>query len=128
VWEFAGRVFVEFVVEFVYLGAGADEGFAAGGGEGVEAAPTAGDAAECGLEEAGALEAVEEGVESSGTDAVAMVGELLHHGEAEDGLMRGMGQHVDADEAEVEFALMLDHGLYVNSFMMRRGYDVIEIR
>ena len=57
-----------------------------------------------------------------------MVGELLHHGEAEDGLMRGMGQHVDADEAEVEFALMLDHGLYVNSFMMRRGYDVIEIR
>lgn len=119
---------MELVVELVDLGAGAGEGFSAGGGDGVDAAAAAGDVAERGYKEAGALEAVEEGVESSGTDAVAMVGELLHHGEAEDGLMRGMGQHVDADEAEVEFALMLDHGLYVNSFMMRRGYDVIEIR
>lgn len=52
---------------------------------------------------------MEKRVESSRTDAVAVVGELVHHGEAEDGLVRGVGQHVDADEAEVEFALMLQH-------------------
>ena len=100
---------MELVVELVDLGAGAGEGSAAGGGEGVEAALAAGDVAEGGFEEAGALEAVEEGVEGSGADAVAVVGELVHHGEAEDGLVRGVGEHVDADEAEVEFALMLQH-------------------
>ena len=52
---------------------------------------------------------MEKRVESSRTDAVAVVGELVHHGEAEDGLVRDVGQHVDADEAEVEFALMLQH-------------------
>jgi hypothetical protein len=109
VGEFAGRVFMELVVQLVDLGEGAGEGSAAGGGDGVETALSASDVAEGGLEEAGALEAVEKGVESSGTDAVAVVGELFHHGEAEDGLVRGVGQHVDADEAEVEFALMLQH-------------------
>ena len=119
---------MELVVELVDLGAGAGEGFSAGGGDGVDAAAAAGDVAERGYKEAGALEAVEERVEGSGADAIAVVSEFLHHGETEDGLVRRVGEHVDADEAEVKFALMLDHGIYVNSFMMRLGYDVIEIR
>lgn len=96
-------------MELVDLEAGAGEGFAAGGGDGVEAALAAGDVAQAGFEQAAALETVEERVECSGTDAVVVVGELLHHGEAEDGLLRGVGQHVDADETEVEFALVLQH-------------------
>ena len=96
-------------MELVDLGAGAGESFAAGGGDGVEAAAAAGDVAEGGLEEAGALETVQERVEGSGADAVSVVGELIHHGEAEDRLVRGVGEHVDADETEVEFALMLQH-------------------
>lgn len=71
---------------------------------------------------------MEERVEGSRTDAIAVVGQLLHHGEAEDGLVRRVSEHMDADEAEVEFALMLDHGVYVNACMMDAGYDVIEIR
>lgn len=62
-----------------------------------------------GLEQAGALHAVEERVEGSGADAIAVVGELVHHGQAEDGLVRGMDQHMDANEAVVEFALVTRH-------------------
>ena len=100
---------MELVVELVDLGAGAREGFSAGGGDGVDAAAAAGDVAECGFEEAGALETMEERVEGSGADAITVVGEFLHHGETEDGLVRRVGEHVDADKAEVEFSLMLQH-------------------
>ncbi len=96
-------------MELVDLEAGADECFAAGGGEGVEAALASGDVAQAGFKQAAALEAVEERVEGSGADAVVVVGEFVHHGEAEDGLVRGVGQHMDADETEVEFALLLQH-------------------
>ena len=117
--EIAGMVFVEFVVELVDLGAGAGEGSAAGGGDGVDAATAAGDVAERGFEEAGVLEAVEERVESSGADAVAVVSKLLHHGETEDGLMRRVGEHVDADEAEVKFTLVFQHKTHVNAMVRR---------
>ena len=125
--EFAGVGFVELVVELVDFGAGADEGFAAGGGDGVDAAAAAGDVAQRGFEQAGALEAVEQGVEGSGTDAVAVVGELVHHSQAEDGLVRGVGQHVDPDETEVEFALMLQHRINSMGSDENERY-VIELR
>ena len=119
VGELGRRVLVELVVKLVDLGAGEGEGFSAGGGHGVDAAAPAGDVAERGFEEAGVLEAVEERVESSGADAIAVVSKLLHHGETEDGLVRRVGEHVDADEAEVKFALVFQHKTHVNAMVRR---------
>lgn len=81
------------------------EGFSTAGGDGVDAAAAASDDLCGGLEEAGVFEAVEQRVQGAGTDAVSVVGELLHHREAEDRLVRGMQQDVDADESEIEFPL-----------------------
>jgi hypothetical protein len=33
--------------------------------------------------------------------------------------VRGVGEHVDADEAEEEFALRLQHRIYVNAIVRR---------
>ena len=47
------------------------------------------------LEQTGALQPVKERVKGAGTDAVAVVLEFLHHGEAEDWLVGSMDKHVE---------------------------------
>jgi hypothetical protein len=102
-------VFVELVVELVDFGCDLAEGFFAGRGDFVDAALAAGGAVEVRLEQAGTFHAMQEGIEGAGADAIAVVGELVHHGEAEDGLVRGVNQHMDANEAVIEFALVTRH-------------------
>ncbi len=65
--------------------------------------------ARAGFEKAGAFQSMEERVERAGADAVAVVGELFHHGQAEDGFMARVQQHVDANEAGIELALRMVH-------------------
>lgn len=60
--------------------------------------------------EAGRLfKAMQERVERSGTDAVSMMRQFLHHGETEDWLLRSVHQHMDANQAVKELALLVCH-------------------
>jgi len=58
----------------------------------------ASDILESRFQEAPAFHAVQQRVESSGADAVAVTAEFLHHGQAEDGLVQRVDQHVNADQ------------------------------
>ena len=46
-------------------------------------------------------------VKSPGTDAVPMMGELIHHGQSEDWFMGCVHQHVNSDKAKEQFPLLL---------------------
>jgi hypothetical protein len=39
--------------------------------------------------------------------------QLLHHGQTEDWLLRRMHQHVNANQTEIEFALLLQHSMNI---------------
>ena len=92
-------------MQFVDFFAGFVEGFPAARGDLVDAAATPGYNVCRGFEESALFETVQQRVQGSGTDPIAVVGEFFHHRKAEDGLMRGMYQDVDSDEPEIEFAL-----------------------
>jgi len=49
---------------------------------------------------------VEERVEGSGADTVAVMREFVHHGEAEDWFVEGVREDVDADETGKQIAMM----------------------
>ena len=58
-----------------------------------------------GFEHSSSLEAMEQGIQGAWTDAIAVVGEFLHHREAEDRLVRCVDQDVYPDEAGEELLL-----------------------
>jgi hypothetical protein len=102
-----GVLFMEFVVQFVYLDSGLVQSSLAGGGDPVDPAAVACNVFENRLQQAGAFEAVEQGVEGSGTDAVAVMLKFLHHRQAEDGLVGRMDEHMNPDESKKEFPLLV---------------------
>jgi len=92
-------------MEFVHLFPGLGQCFFAARGNLVDPAATSPRDNGAGLEEACRLQAVEQGIEGSRTDAVTVVRELLHHREAEDRFVRCVEQDVDPDEPGKEFLL-----------------------
>jgi len=50
---------------------------------------------------------MKQGVESSRADSISMMPQLFHHRQAEDWLVRSVHKHMDANEAEEEFSLLL---------------------
>jgi hypothetical protein len=107
--------FVEFAVEFVDLLSRLFKSPFSGSGNPVNPAPATFDAIELRTQETGTFQPMQKRVKRAGTDAVAMVFQFLHHGEAEDGLVRCVKQHMDADEAIEEFALLIGHEDNYNS-------------
>jgi len=101
--------FVELVVQLVDLDAGFFHGLSAGTGDAVNATPAATRIFEGGFEQAGTLQSVKERIESAGADPVTVMLELLHHRQAEDRLVRGMDEHVNADEPVKEFPMVIRH-------------------
>jgi hypothetical protein len=102
-------LFVEFVVEFIHFGPGLGERAPACRGDLIDAPFASADPIEVGLEQTGLLQSMEEGVKRSRADAIAVMLQLLHHGQTEDWVMRRMDQHVDPNEPVIKFALMIDH-------------------
>jgi hypothetical protein len=91
---------VEFVVQLVYLFPRHGQGFLAGSGDPVDASTASADILIFGLQQSVPLQTVQQRVERPRAYAVAVASQLFHHGHTEDRLMRGMGQHVDANQAE----------------------------
>jgi hypothetical protein len=94
------------MMKFVDLETRLGEGSFSPGGDGVDPASPA-----CGLpgfrfQQAGAFHAVEERVEGSGADMVAVMGEFGHHGEAKDGFVESVHEDMDADQTGKQVAMM----------------------
>ena len=83
--------------------------FFAGSGDPIDSPPTPAGALLLRLEQSASLQAMQQRIERAGTDAVAVVRQLLHHGQAEDRLVRGMHQHMDPNQAEKEVSLIFGH-------------------
>ena len=58
---------------------------------------------------------MEEWIERPGPDTIPVMHQLFHHGEAEDRLVQGMDEDVNANEPVIEFALVTGHTIEYNS-------------
>jgi len=105
-------LFVQLLIKLLYFLAGVVKGAAAAGGNAVKPAPAATGYIGDRFQEAGAFETMEQRVEGTGTDPIAVVRELLHHRQAKDGLLCSMEQHVDAYESEEQFPPVILHSIH----------------
>lgn len=62
-----------------------------------------------GLKQPRALQPVKKRVKRPGSNAIAMLPQLLHHCQTENGFMRGVEKHMDANQAVKEFPLVTVH-------------------
>ena len=76
------------------------------GGDGVDPAAAAGDVFQRRFQKTAAFHSVQQRIERSRADTVPVTIQLLHHGEAEDGLMQGVHEHMNADEAREQVAML----------------------
>ena len=112
----ASRVlFMEFVVELIDFDGGFGESSLASRRDSIDSAPTSSGVVRSRFEEAGALKPMKQRVERAGTDAVAVMLQFFHHAETEDRLLRGVQQHMNANQAVEEFASMIRHRVHCKS-------------
>jgi len=105
--------FMELVVELVDFGFGFVQGLAASGGDFVNPALAPSDSLEGGFQETGALQSMQERVERTRTNAIAVMRQLLHHGQSEDGFVRRVHEHMNPNEPVKEFLLLLQHKINI---------------
>ena len=100
--------FVQLVVQLVHFLFGSGERPAASRRDPIEAP-----AIPCGilrrLEQPGALQSVQQRIESPRSDAVSVMRELLHHRQAEDRPLRRMHENVNANQSVKKLAPMVLH-------------------
>lgn len=82
---------------------------AAGGGDAVDAPLAALRDLMAGFQQPCTLKPMEQRIESSGTDAIAVVRQFVHDFEPEDRLLGGVQQHVDANQAMIQVAPKVPH-------------------
>lgn len=102
-------VLVKFAVQLIDLLRGFAESLFARNCNFVQPSPTPLHLAEGGLEQAGALQTVEQRVESAGADPITMMRKFFHHRHPEDGFVRGMDEHVNANEPVKELPALIRH-------------------
>lgn len=104
--QLARRVFVEFVVQLVYFYPGVIEGTPARRRDRIDPSAAPIDILELRLQQTSALHAVQERVEGSRADTITVMVQFVHHGEAEDRLVKSVHEHMNPDEAGKQIALM----------------------
>ena len=108
-------LFVKLMMKFVNLKTRLGKGSFSRGSNGVDPAAPAGDVPGFRFQEAAAFHAVEKRVEGSGSDAVAVVFEFFHHRKAEDAVVKGVHEDVDADQPGKQIAMMRLRGQRIPS-------------
>jgi hypothetical protein len=61
------------------------------------------------LQQTAAFQAVQERVESTRSDAIPVMSQLLHHRKPKNGLVGSMDEHMNPYESEKEFPLVIRH-------------------
>lgn len=97
---------VEFLVEFVDLFPCLFQSFFPGFGQLVDTSPSSAHIHQFRDEKPIPFHAVQEWVERSWTYSIAMKLQFFHHGQAKQGLMSGVNQHVNANQTCKDFPLM----------------------
>ena len=106
-------LFVQFAVQFIDFFLGSFEGSFSGGGDLVEPSTATVHAIERRAQHARSLQSMQKRIECAGADAIAVMREFLHHGESEDGLLRSVQQHVDANESIEKLAFLVCHKINI---------------
>jgi hypothetical protein len=102
-------LFMEFVVQLVNLRSGLVQSLFAHSCDLVDPATVPSNVFEDRLQQTAAFQPMQERVKGSGTDAIPVMRQLLHHREPKDGLMGGMYEYMNPYEAKKEFSLMTRH-------------------
>lgn len=98
--------FVKFMVEFVYLYSCLFQSLFACFGQFVDSTSASANVPQLRDKKPVALHAVQEWVERSWPNAIAMMLQLFHHGETKQRLMSCVNQHVDTNQTCEDFSLM----------------------
>jgi hypothetical protein len=103
---FAWVFLVQFVMEFVHHDFGLIKSPFPRCGDSVHPSPSPGHILQIGLEHASTFHSVQKRIESSRSDAIAMMFKLFHHCQSKDRLVRSVYKDMDADETCKEFPMM----------------------
>jgi hypothetical protein len=100
---------VKLVVQFINLCSGLVQGLLARRSNLVDSAAAPSNILKDRLQQAAPFQAMQEGVEGSGTDAIPVMRKFLHHRKPEDGLVGCMYEYMNPYETEKEFSLVIRH-------------------
>ena len=106
---------MKLVMKLIYFFPGFVQGFPASSGDLVNPSLATTNIPEYRLQQAAPLQAMQEWVEGSRTDAISMMRQLLHHRQAKDWLMGCMHQYMNPYESEEEFPLLFQHNVNIPS-------------
>jgi hypothetical protein len=112
--------FVKFVVKFIDLHSGPVQSLSSGSRDLVDPSTMSSGIFEDRLQETAAFQAMQQGVESSRSDAIPVMGQFLHHRNAENRLLRRMYEHVNPYQPEKEFSLVTRHPSNIPSLDLNR--------
>jgi hypothetical protein len=102
-------LFMEFIMQLVNFSSGLVQSLFAHSCNFVDPATVPPNILEDGLQQTAAFQAVQEGVEGSGTDAIPVMRQLFHHRQPKNGLVGRMNEYMNPYEAEKEFPLVTGH-------------------
>jgi hypothetical protein len=97
---------MKFLVQFVDLYHCLSECLFACFGQLVDPAPAAANVSQLGDQKSIAFHTVQERIDGSGSNAVAVVLQFLHHGQTKYRFMSRMNEHMDANQSRKEFPVM----------------------
>jgi hypothetical protein len=112
--------FVQLMVQFIDLRSGLVQSLLTGRRDLVDPATVPSNILDARLQQAAAFQAMQEGVEGSGTDAIPVMRQLLHHRNPEDGLVGRMYEYMNPYQAEKEFPLVTGHSLNIPLYTPNR--------
>jgi len=104
---------MEFMVQLVDFFFGFGQGLSASGRDPVNPPVAPINLFEHRLQQPTAFQAMQQRVQGSGPNAIAVMRQLPHHGQSKNRLMRSVHQHVDPYQPEEEFSLFLQHRINI---------------
>jgi hypothetical protein len=116
----SGVLLVKLVVQFIDLRSGLVQSLFACSCDLVDPATVPSNVFEDRLQQTAVFQAMQERVKGSGTDAIPMMCQLLHHRKPKDGLVGGMYEYMNPYEAEKEFPLMVGHKSNIPRYSQNR--------
>lgn len=104
--HFSWIVFVQLMMEFVDHEARFFESLFACGCDSIHSSSAPGHIPQVRFEQATAFHSMQQRIQCSCSDPIAMTFEFFHHCQSKDRLVRGVDEHMDADESVKEFPMM----------------------
>jgi hypothetical protein len=118
---------MKFPMQFIDLCPGLVESLFARSSDLVNPSLASSNILEDGLQQAAALQAMQERVERARPDTIPVMHQFFHHRQPKDGLVGSVHKHVNPYESEKEFSLFLQHKVNI-PLPTQTELDNIELR